>query len=68
MNDGTREFSTKVSEKQALCDGNWHKITGEDQVVHPKCIKGMMRDNNYQWQQHGKSYTRRCTIGSLAQI
>ncbi|CAK6968191.1 laminin subunit alpha-4 [Scomber scombrus] len=33
--DGTHEFSTKVSQKQGLCDGNWHKITviRDDNVV-----------------------------------
>uniref|UniRef100_A0A8C4EP96 Laminin, alpha 4 n=1 Tax=Dicentrarchus labrax TaxID=13489 RepID=A0A8C4EP96_DICLA len=27
VNDGSREFSTKVSPKQGLCAGNWHRIT-----------------------------------------
>ncbi|XP_060947763.1 laminin subunit alpha-4 [Limanda limanda] len=27
VNDGTHEFSTKVSPKQGLCAGNWHRIT-----------------------------------------
>ncbi|XP_034999448.2 laminin subunit alpha-4 [Hippoglossus stenolepis] len=27
VNDGTHEFSTKVSPRQGLCAGNWHRIT-----------------------------------------
>ncbi|XP_013769593.1 laminin subunit alpha-4 [Pundamilia nyererei] len=27
VNDGTREFFTKVSPKQGVCSGSWHKIT-----------------------------------------
>ncbi|XP_008283859.1 laminin subunit alpha-4 [Stegastes partitus] len=27
VNDGTNEFLTKVSPKQGICDGTWHKIT-----------------------------------------
>ncbi|XP_061563469.1 laminin subunit alpha-4-like [Cololabis saira] len=27
VNDGTHEFSTKVSPKQGVCDGTWHRIT-----------------------------------------
>uniref|UniRef100_A0AAQ5Y4Z7 Laminin, alpha 4 n=1 Tax=Amphiprion ocellaris TaxID=80972 RepID=A0AAQ5Y4Z7_AMPOC len=27
VNDGTNEFFTKVSPKQGVCDGTWHKIT-----------------------------------------
>ncbi|XP_039981143.1 laminin subunit alpha-4 [Xiphias gladius] len=27
VNDGTREFFTKVSPRQGLCDGKWHRIT-----------------------------------------
>ncbi len=30
VNNGIREFSTYVSPRQELCDGNWHKITGRD--------------------------------------
>lgn len=31
VNDGDREFFTKVSPRQGLCAGNWHRITGECQ-------------------------------------
>lgn len=31
VNDGDREFFTKVSPRQGLCAGNWHRITGEHQ-------------------------------------
>ncbi|XP_042603378.1 laminin subunit alpha-4-like [Cyprinus carpio] len=27
VNNGIREFSTYVSPRQEICDGNWHKIT-----------------------------------------
>lgn len=29
VKDGTAEFSTKVSPRQSVCDGSWHRITGE---------------------------------------
>lgn len=33
VNDGTREFFTKVSPKQGVCSGSWHKITGKNSSV-----------------------------------
>lgn len=33
VNDGTREFFTKVSPKQGVCSGSWHKITGKNSFV-----------------------------------
>lgn len=30
MNDGTHEFFTKVSLREGLCDGSWHRINGDD--------------------------------------
>lgn len=29
VNNGVRDFSTSVTPKQNLCDGRWHRITGE---------------------------------------
>lgn len=34
VNDGTREFFTKVSPRQGLCDGKWHRITGENFLIN----------------------------------
>lgn len=33
VNDGVREFFTKVSPRQGLCAGNWHRITGENPSI-----------------------------------
>lgn len=29
VKDGAAEFSTQVSPRQSVCDGNWHRINGE---------------------------------------
>ncbi len=34
VNDGSHEFFTKVSPKQGLCAGNWHRITGENFLIN----------------------------------
>lgn len=39
VNDGTHEFSTKVSPRQGLCAGNWHRITGEITVNTQKTLE-----------------------------
>ena len=33
VNNGIRDFSTSVTPKQSLCDGRWHRITGEENGV-----------------------------------
>ena len=33
VNNGIRDFSTSVTPKQSLCDGRWHRITGEESCV-----------------------------------
>ena len=33
VNNGIRDFSTSVTPKQSLCDGRWHRITGEKSCV-----------------------------------
>lgn len=33
VNNGIRDFSTSVTPKQSLCDGRWHRITGEESCM-----------------------------------
>lgn len=33
VNNGIRDFSTSVTPKQSLCDGRWHRVTGEKSCV-----------------------------------
>jgi hypothetical protein len=35
VNNGVRDFSTSVTPKQNLCDGRWHRITGEKLGMSP---------------------------------
>lgn len=47
VNDGSHEFFTKVSPRQGLCAGNWHRITGEDFLVNTeKLLKETMKEKN----------------------
>lgn len=38
VKDGSREFFTKVSPRQGLCDGNWHRITGENMQMNTETL------------------------------
>ena len=38
VNDGSNEFSTKVSPRQGLCAGNWHRITGENLLINTQTL------------------------------
>lgn len=45
VNDGSHEFLTKVSPKQGLCAGNWHRITGESFLIDTLTpIKEMIKE------------------------
>ncbi|KAF7645862.1 hypothetical protein LDENG_00196930 [Lucifuga dentata] len=41
VNDGEHEFFIKVSPRQGLCAGNWHRVTGENSLKNRITIRAM---------------------------